>query len=139
MSMSVPIKLATPTYSVKFRKESLRNRSRPAEKVAGRVPRVTRLLALAHRIDKRIRSGELKDWAEAARLIGITRARMTQIANLVLLSPELQEAILILPPCFRERELVTEHQVRGIVVQTEWIPQRSRWVALASCLSPPRQ
>ncbi len=61
---------------------------------ATRIPRVTRLLALAHKIDGMIRSGELKDWAEAARLVGVTRARMTQIANLLLLAPAIQESLI---------------------------------------------
>lgn len=84
----------TANFKVSFGR---RNGSRTVnEKVTplGRIPRVTRLLALAHRINGMIRAGELKDWAEASRLIGITRARMTQIANLLLLAPELQTRIL---------------------------------------------
>jgi len=80
MSTSVRTPVPTATYRVKFREESPRDQTRPREKPVDHVPRVARLLALAHRIDEMIRSGELKNWAEAARLIGVTRARMTQIA-----------------------------------------------------------
>src|SRR5436309_368869 len=69
-------------------------RSEPVSIPVGRVPRVTRLLALAHKIDGQIRSGEIRNWAEAARLVGVTRARMTQIAKLLLLAPKIQESIL---------------------------------------------
>ena len=67
-----------------------------------------------------IRAGELRDWAEAARLIGVTRARMTQIANLTLLAPEIQELIAhcdSVPP--------TEHSLRHIQTQALWEGQRN--------------
>jgi hypothetical protein len=43
---------------------------------------VARLLSLAHEIERRIRAGELDDLAKAARVLGLTRARVTQIVNL---------------------------------------------------------
>ena len=42
-----------------------------------------------------ISNGRLKNLADAARTVGITRARMTQIMKLVLLAPGIQEAILL--------------------------------------------
>ena len=56
--------------------------------------RLARQLALAYHVERLIEKGVLKDYAEAARLLGLTRARMTQIVNLRWLSPKLQEAIL---------------------------------------------
>jgi hypothetical protein len=53
-----------------------------------------RQLALAYWIDRRIEAGELRDLADAARLIGVSRARMTQIANLLLLPRDVQEQVL---------------------------------------------
>lgn len=66
------------------------------EPKAGResLPRVTRLLALAHRWRDLIDRGEVRDQAEIAELMGITRARVTQIMNLALLAPTIQERIL---------------------------------------------
>ncbi len=61
-----------------------------------------RQLALAYWIDRRIESGELRDLADAARLIGVSRARMTQIANLLLLPLDVQEQVLA--PGFRGSE-----------------------------------
>lgn len=40
--------------------------------------------------------GESGDQAEAARRLRVTRARMTQILNLALLAPDLQEKVLLL-------------------------------------------
>ena len=48
-----------------------------AQAPMGRVPRIVRMLALAHKIDGMIRAGELRDLADAARAIGVTRARMS--------------------------------------------------------------
>ena len=44
-----------------------------------RVPRVTKLMALAIRLDQLIRDGDVADQAELARLGYVTRARLTQI------------------------------------------------------------
>ena len=71
-----------------------------------------------------IRSGEIRDWAEAARLVGVTRARMTQIANLLMLTPEIQENILDLPPVPEGHDQMTERQLRLIVAMAEWEKQR---------------
>jgi len=72
---------------------------------AGRVPRVARLLALAHRFEVLVRQGAVKDYAELARLGHVTRARITQVMNL-LLAPDLQEQILFLPRTTRGRDPV---------------------------------
>ena len=49
----------------------------------GRVPRISRLMALAIRLEQLIRTGEIADYAELARLGRVSRARITQIMNLV--------------------------------------------------------
>lgn len=61
---------------------------------AAPVAAAARQLALAHWIDQRIEAGELRDLADAARVLGVTRARVTQIANLRYLPPAVQEAVL---------------------------------------------
>jgi hypothetical protein len=55
----------------------------PSTMVLGRVPRVSRLLALAHRLDRLLRAGVVKDYAEAARLGHVTRARISQVMSLL--------------------------------------------------------
>ena len=93
----------------------------------GHVPRVTRLLSLAHRIDRMVRSGEIADYAEAARRLGLTRARVTQITNLLLLAPEIQEAILDLSPVTSGRDPVSERALRQIVSEPDWETQLRLW------------
>ena len=99
----------------------------PTVATTGRVPRVARLLALAHWIDGMVRNGELDDMAEAARQLNLTRARVTQITNLLLLAPEIQEAILDLPLVIKGRDSITERQLRPIAAEPDWNKQRSMW------------
>ena len=124
---------ATSSYTVGFR-----HRAAPvaAQQPSGRIPRVSRLLALAHRIDSRIRSGELRDLAHAARLCGVTRPRMTQIMNLLLLAPEIQQAILTWPPVTKGRDPITERHLRAIVAEPDWSRQRTLWQELQSRPTP---
>jgi hypothetical protein len=95
----------------------------PPRVSVGRVPRIARLLALAHDIERRVRSGELDDLAAAARAYGLTRARVTQIVNLTLLAPSVQEEILALPPVTYGRDVITERALRAIVAEAEWSMQ----------------
>ena len=59
-----------------------------------RVPRVARLLALAHKFQGMLDRGEVASMADMARLGGVSRARITQIMDLLLLAPEIQEELL---------------------------------------------
>ena len=56
--------------------------------------RIARQLALAHFIERLVEAGALKDYAEAARRLNVSRARLTQIANLRWLPCGVQERIL---------------------------------------------
>jgi len=57
--------------------------------------RLARQLAMAHRIEREIEAGAIAHHAQAARILGVTRARMSQIAALYLLPAEMQDAIQI--------------------------------------------
>ena len=91
------------------------------------MPRVVRLLALAHAIDRMVRHGELRDLADAARALGMTRARISQIASLLLLAPEIQQAILDLPLVTTGRDPITERQLRPITAEPDWSKQLVLW------------
>ena len=62
---------------------------------AEKVPRVARLLALAHKFQGVLDRGEVQSMAELARLGRVSRARITQIMDLLLLAPEIQENVLL--------------------------------------------
>jgi hypothetical protein len=53
---------------------------------------VAKLLELAHRFERLIEFGKVRDHAELARLGHVTRAWLTQIMNLLSLAPDIQEA-----------------------------------------------
>jgi len=95
--------------------------------LAGRVPRISRLMALAIRFEGLIQRGEVTDYAELARLGHVSRARLTQIMNLLNLAPDIQEALLFLPLVTEGRERVKEWMVRPVTAEVEWGKQRVRW------------
>lgn len=94
----------------------------------GRIPRVSRLMALAIRFDKLIRDGVVADQAELAHLGHVTRARLTQIMNLLNLAPDIQEEILHFSPVERGRDPVTERDLRRFAALADWRKQREMWV-----------
>lgn len=103
----------------------------PAQR--GRVPRVARLMALAIRFDRLIRDGTVTDQAELARLGHVTRARLTQIMNLLHLAPDIQEAILYLPRVESGRDPIHERQLRPIAAEADWRKQRRMWKNVLRC------
>ncbi len=78
-----------------------------------------------------IDAGEVRDYAELARLGHVTRARMTQIMNLLNLAPDIQEEILFLPPIESGRDPIRELQLRPITLVPDWRKQRRMWRKLA--------
>ena len=90
------------------------------------LPRLTRLLALAHRWNRLIEEGVVANFAEIARIMGISRARVTQIMELLYLAPEIQEHILSLPSEARA-VMVPERVVREITGVPIWKEQCKMW------------
>lgn len=94
----------------------------PRKPVGQRIPRISRLIALAIKMQGMVDRGEVKDYAELARLAQVTRARMTQIMNLNLLSPEIQEWLLFLEP-ESGRDSVTLKGLQRVCLQSDWTKQ----------------
>jgi hypothetical protein len=88
----------------------------------GRAPRIARLLALAHKLDAMVLSGEIADYAQLARLGRISSARLTQIMVLLHLAPALQEYILFLSAA--DARFITELELRKIAREPRWDRQR---------------
>ncbi|MDA7980933.1 MAG: hypothetical protein MPJ50_19435 [Pirellulales bacterium] len=96
---------------------------REGESVPEEVPRISRLMALAIHFDELIRTGVVKDQAEIARLAQVSRARLTQILNLLCLAPELQEQILFFEAPNYGHDPVTERSLRTVAATPEWSAQ----------------
>ena len=102
------------------------------EKPVGRVPRIARLLALAHRCRDLIRDGVIINQSELAHYGQISTTRMTQIMWLDNLCPDIQEEILELPRTVQGRDAVLEKHVRPIAKTNDWREQRKMWARLRS-------
>jgi site-specific DNA recombinase len=103
----------------------------------GRMPRITRLMALAVRCEELLRTGAVKDYAELARLGIVSRPRMTQVMNLLNLAPEIQEEILFWPKIEEGREPVSERALRRLPGVISWSDQLETWNQLRGRLPSP--
>jgi hypothetical protein len=87
------------------------------------IPRISRLMALAIKFHDMIERGEVRDYADLARLGYVTRARVTQIMNLLNLAPDIQEQILLSNSL---KAIHCERYLRRIVSLPYWPDQRRR-------------
>src|SRR6202049_998151 len=94
---------------------------------APRIPRISRLMALAIKFQDMVDRGEVRDYADLARLGYVTRARITQIMNLLNLAPDIQEQLL-LPESLTTK--ICERHLRSIVDSPDWNYQRECWATL---------
>ena len=85
-------------------------------------PRISRLLALAHKLDALVRTGAVSSYGELARLGHISPGRLTQNMVLLHLAPSIQEYILFLAPA--DARLITELGLRTIAREPRWDRQR---------------
>jgi hypothetical protein len=91
---------------------------------APRIPRITRLMALAIKFQDMVDRREVRDFADLARLGYVTRARITQIMNLLNLAPNIQEEILLRQG---RSNVVTETHLRRVTSEVFWPHQRELW------------
>jgi len=68
----------------------------PEPEPVRRPARVAQMLALAHHLQAAIDQGHCRDRADLARTLDLTRARITQLLDLILLAPDIQEELLFL-------------------------------------------
>ena len=94
----------------------------PASEPQGRPPRIARLLALAHKLDALVRTGNISGYVELARLGHISPARLTQIMVLLHLTPSIQEYVLFLSVA--DARFITELELRKIARDPCWDRQR---------------
>ena len=104
----------------------------PKRPPIGRLPRITRYMALAIYYEDLIRQRHVHDYAEIATLGHVTRARVTQIMNLRLLAPEIQESLLTLPRVVDGRDELSLRFLQTFALQSDWTKQRQRWADVPS-------
>jgi hypothetical protein len=92
-------------------------------------------LALALRLDRLVRAGQVTDYATLADLGHVSRARVSQIFSLLLLAPDIQEAVLFWPCTERGRDPIHLRQLQTLAAISDWQEQRRSWGTLqARCL-----
>jgi hypothetical protein len=96
----------------------------PSKPGPPQTPHVSRLMALAIRLEHLIEIGQIGDQAEIARAAGLTRARVTQILNLANLAPDIQQAVLELADHPSEGTRLKEADMRHYSQIHCWEKQR---------------
>lgn len=136
MSTAVKVGAPSPPRVVVGRLERIRRGKRTAFEATVPKPateqqtaRVALALALAHGVQLAIEAGEIRDQAEAAQKLGTTRARITQILDLTLLSPRIQEAVLA-AESVDGAEPVTERAMRQVLGYDAWMLQDTSWASV---------
>jgi hypothetical protein len=129
--MSITIERQVEFTTTAHRRQRLRVATpEPKPIPLGRVPRISKFMALAIRFEQLIRDGVVDDYASIARLGHVTRARMSQIMNLRLLDPRIQEDLLLLPRVERGTSPVHMRLILRICQQSDFEKQRRMWKAL---------
>jgi hypothetical protein len=113
----------------------LRKGKPPAEPGEGHVPRVARLMALAIRFDGLVRTGVVDDYRALAELGHVSRARVSQIMNLLCLAPDIQEEILHLPRTEQGRDEIILARLQPIAARLDWRKQREEWGRIRPALA----
>lgn len=104
-----------PSSPVTFTEEAPPPKPEPVRRPA----KVARMLALAHHIQNAIDRGVVADRATVARKLGFTRARITQLLDLLLLAPDIQTRVLRLE-AVDGVEPMSERALRGVVAVRTW-------------------
>jgi len=100
----------------------------PPPEPVRRPAKVARMLALAHHIQWAIDRGNVADAATVARRLGLTRARVSQLLDLCLLAPDIQEAILALE-AVDGADPMAERALREVLREVGWEGQRGVWTS----------
>jgi hypothetical protein len=92
-----------------------------------RIPRIARLMALAIKFQDMVDRGKVRDYADLARLGYVSRARITQIMNLLHLAPDIQERLL---DGVLRQSITSERHLRPVIRNLDWAAQRTHFAKL---------
>ncbi len=96
----------------------------------GKVPRVSRLMALAIKLERLVREGKVSNYRALAEAGHVSRARLSQILRLTELAPEIQEELLFLPKVASGPDPITERALRQIAQAIDWDWQTKQFEAM---------
>jgi hypothetical protein len=95
-----------------------------------RPAKVAQQLALAHHLQNAIDRGAVADRTTIALRLGVTKARITQLMDLTLLAPDLQDQVLTME-AVDGVEPMSERALRKVAQIREWREQRRAWACQA--------
>ncbi len=102
----------TVTYKIKAKKRKPQKKPDAPPPVSEHgtrpVSRAARMLDLAHYVERLVEQGAVRSYADAARQLGVSRARMSQVQNLLNLPPRVQEGLLLGDLHLSERQITPE-------------------------------
>src|ERR1700687_2475519 len=78
-------------------------------------------------INRRLSTGAIADYADLARLGHVSRARISQIMNLLQLAPDIQEQLLFLGRPKQGRDPIHLARLQPIAALVDWKRQRRSW------------
>jgi hypothetical protein len=126
--MNSPFTITREFHTTRRRDGQQHLSSGPApETPQGKIPRISRLMALAIHCDELLRTGQVANQSALAEYAQITPARLTQILTLLNLAPDIQEEILLLPRTMEGRREIQEKDVRRIAMEMDWSQQVLNW------------
>ena len=130
-SRRVSIRLADGTRSEYTLAESIRRGvSGGRIDATGRVPRLSRLMALAIKMEGLMRDGSVRSYRDLAEAGQISRPRISQILRLADLAPAIQEEILWLPKTRVGSDPVTENALQQVARVIDWELQLKKFRSL---------
>ncbi len=133
LSVEYKVDFGTGNGKQNIRKDATKKKRKSSPKL----PHVTRLLALAHHLQGLVDKGVVGDYADIARLSNLTRARLSQIMNLTLLAPQIQEEILYFKYYSPLSNDLKEQTLRVVLKSPVWKEQIRRWKRSKESSCPP--
>lgn len=93
------------------------------KQIPGKVPTVSRMMALAIYYEQLIKEGKIKSVSDIGRLENITQQRVSQVMGLLLLSSKLQEKLLSLPRQYRNSCRISTEKAINIAKEIDFEKQ----------------
>jgi hypothetical protein len=82
-------------------------------------------MALAIKFEELLADGTVKDYADLARLGGVSRARITHIMNLGLLAPDIQDKLLFHERVHSAKDSMQLRDLQAVALEADWGRQRN--------------
>ena len=110
-----------------------RRHERPDRSPDRQPARVARMLALAHHIEAGLDAGRWPSASHVARILGLSRNRLSQVLTLTTLAPDLQRQVLALVAVDGLEPMTERWLFESVVNRSAWCDQHRAWIARRPC------